>query len=85
MSKNLINKLSRQKTDDSMTRERAIEIEQEEVAEINIDQEDVNTEIIAMLADEILRKDEFYKLLKTNVRGVNDLVQDSHKSRLIEK
>ena len=77
MSKNLIRKLSRQKTDDSMTRERARQIEDEEMASVEIDNGSVNTEIVTMLADEILRKTEFFKMFKSNIRGQDDLIQQS--------
>ena len=76
MSKNLIKKLTRQKTDDSMARERALQIEEQQMHDVEIDEEDINTEIIAMLAEEILRKTEFFNMYKSNVRAVKDAIAE---------
>lgn len=74
MSKNLIKKLSRQKTDDSMARGQARELEEQQTAGLDIDEDNVNTEIVTLLADEILQKTEFFKMYKSNVRGVDDIL-----------
>ena len=34
----------------------------------------MNTEIVTLLAEEILRKTEFFKMYKSTVRGVNDMI-----------
>ena len=69
MAKNLTKKLRRQGTDDSHVRQRAKEIQWEQTANIEIDEDDINTEIVGLLAEEILQKTEFFDLLKGNVRG----------------
>lgn len=35
-----------------------------------------------MIADEILRKAEFFKMFKSNVRGKNDLIHDAQKGQM---
>ena len=57
-----------------MARERAREIEEQETAGLDIDEDNVNTEIVTLLAEEILRKTEFFKMYKSNVRGVDDMI-----------
>ena len=74
MAKNLTKKLKRQATDDSHANRRAAEIHHEETHGLDIDEENINTEIVGLLAEEILRKTEFFALYKGNVRGQKGLV-----------
>ena len=69
MAKELTKKLRRQGTDDSHVRRRAKEIQHEQTANLEIDQANINTEIVGLLAEEILKKTEFFDLYKGNVRG----------------
>lgn len=48
---------------------KAAEIQQEQLADTNIDENNINTEIISLLAEEILCKNEFFDLIKSNARG----------------
>ena len=85
MAKKLTKKLQRQGTDDSNTRKRALEIYKEQTENLNIDDDNINTEIIGLLAEEILRKNEFYDLFKGNVRGQKGLIQESQLLHLQQK
>ena len=69
MAKDLTKKLRRQGTDDSHARKRANEIREQETADLGIDKDNINTEIVGLLAEEILKKTEFFDLYKGNVRG----------------
>ena len=82
MAKNLTKKLRRQGTDDSHVRKRAREIQDENTQHLEIDEDNINTEIIGLLAEEILKKTEFFDLYKGNVRGQKGLIQQSQLSRL---
>lgn len=82
MAKNLTKKLKRQGTDDSYVRQQAHDIAEEQTIALDINENDINTEIVGMLAEEILMKTEFFDLFKGNVRGQVGLVQQSQLSRL---
>ena len=82
MAKNLTKKLKRQGTDDSYVRQQAHDIVEEQTIALDINENDINTEIVGMLAEEILMKTEFFDLFKGNVRGQVGLVQQSQLSRL---
>ena len=64
MAKNLTKKLRRQNTDDSVANKRAFEIQRDQTANLNIDEENINTEIISLLAEEIMSKTDFFDILK---------------------
>ena len=60
MAKNLTKKLKRQGTDDSYVRQQAHDIAEEQTIALDINENDINTEIVGMLAEEILMKTEFF-------------------------
>ena len=85
MAKNLTKQIKRSETSDSHGKRRAYEIAHEETDNLNIDGEDINTEIVELMAGEILRKVEFFDMLKETARGSKELVHDSQNSRLMSK
>ena len=52
------------------------------MADVDVDEEDINTEIVAMLAEEILRKTEFFNMYKSNVRGIKDAIAEKQMDRI---
>lgn len=77
MAKNLTKKLKRQTTDDSIANHRAQQISQEQTQGLGIDPDNINTEIISLLAEEILQKTEFFSLFKGNVRDHRQMEKQS--------
>ena len=82
MAQNLTKKLRRQGTDDSHAAKKQRQISQEHLDQLELDESNINVEIIGMLAEEILRKTEFFKLFKENVRGQKGTLQKSQLMRL---
>ena len=64
MARNLTKRLRRQETDDSHGKARAEEIFQDKTFNLGIDEFDINTEIIKLMAGEILQKTEFFDMIK---------------------
>ena len=54
MAKNLTKKLNRQITDDSIARKRQLDIQRENLVNLNIDEDNINYEIVGLLAEEVL-------------------------------
>ena len=55
------------------------------MADLNVDEDNINTEIVSFLVEEILKKAEFFDLYKENVRGTNDLIISDQLTRLKAK
>ena len=72
MARNLTKRLKRQDTSDSHGKQRAEEIFQEKTYNLGIDEFDINTEIIKLMAGEILQKTEFFDMIKkSNLKQQN--------------